>query len=792
MNIELDKQNEERQLICSKEKLNFPSIDEKSIKILNNLKMSILDLSEFALKEILDKLSEEDVTSLILTNKNLKIGEKYLAERRWGPALKVPQKVSPEEWYHRLMVPRSSAGVDMIIYKGDAEVLDFMLNQDEDPTVQGYKWGFFNGMPDVFKRLLQHKSMLPLILDEIISSNNLDKLAWVPNNLFEYKADFALAVANLETFIYVFIRSNKEFDRNIIISQIINGSEVAIDKLVWLSRDENIKNFILKQVFDLNRENLIIRFINKGLDPGDYVNLWIRNTNLVILEALVKQGYQINEYLARNINLKESLDTIFHFAYKGIYPKFISYPLLDNIKTTNYMITQLIEIALGRLNQPGATDFIFNLDEIGWDLNKEVYDKLKPIALAENKINFLAKTNASMDPGFWEEANLRIYGEQISFDQSKEQFAKWRHHNMFLLDDRKLVPLPFSQIIEGSINRYDIIQGLDEKGRIQINVPTREEKYKLEPYGSYIKTLKDLPPIKKSKTFNEFKIFLAEDGTIWILGEDDNGLAGLGEQNTKNRVPIKNPYLKDIVDFSASWAMVVYLDKNGRIYVCGFNGNEQYILTPKLVRNVNNVKAVHTYYYFYPQTYIVDENNIIQKVESLSRNQDEHEISAVVYSNEMVRNSKDVIAMTNSSDKLFWLDKLGTVHSKNGSILRVPPCVKIVGTDDILACLTVNGELYIKKDKHSPEKILDGVINISGSDDKLIVVTDPIYFIPNDQIIEWKVVLDYPILETKRMFGLMSSKKGTMKKAILRVTLENGETGLVKGSYDPETGEVEY
>lgn len=91
------------------------------------------------------------------------------------------------------------------------------------------------------------------------------------------------------------------------------------------------------------------------------------------------------------------------------------------------------------------------------------------------------------------------------------------------------------------------------------------------------------------------KYYLAENGDVYVSGENDLGQLGLGHTNNVN-IAAKIPTLKDIKDIVTSGESTYYLTNEGKVYVSGANevgqlglGHKENMTQPTLVKDLENI-----------------------------------------------------------------------------------------------------------------------------------------------------------------------------------------------------------
>ena len=80
----------------------------------------------------------------------------------------------------------------------------------------------------------------------------------------------------------------------------------------------------------------------------------------------------------------------------------------------------------------------------------------------------------------------------------------------------------------------------------------------------------NLPPIKCMSRSRETKMFLDEDGSVWVCGRNPDGRCGAGHRNHV-RVPTKISNISEITRISCSNYHLMAVDTNGDVWTCGHN-----------------------------------------------------------------------------------------------------------------------------------------------------------------------------------------------------------------------------
>ena len=96
--------------------------------------------------------------------------------------------------------------------------------------------------------------------------------------------------------------------------------------------------------------------------------------------------------------------------------------------------------------------------------------------------------------------------------------------------------------------------------------------------------------IKMAASRNYYSVFLDEDGSVWTCGYNGYGQLGLGHfGNTSTPSKIEN--IPKMSSISAGYYHTLLLDENGEVWTCGYNAYGQLGRTAEIrQRSANIVK----------------------------------------------------------------------------------------------------------------------------------------------------------------------------------------------------------
>src|SRR3990167_7323656 len=97
--------------------------------------------------------------------------------------------------------------------------------------------------------------------------------------------------------------------------------------------------------------------------------------------------------------------------------------------------------------------------------------------------------------------------------------------------------------------------------------------------------INNLPPIISISAGYEFSLFVDANGRVWSCGNNENGRLGLGDVKNHRNIPeqIKNlPAIKSALALGTS---SLFLDCEGSVWSCGYNGHGELGLGDTTHRN---------------------------------------------------------------------------------------------------------------------------------------------------------------------------------------------------------------
>ena len=103
--------------------------------------------------------------------------------------------------------------------------------------------------------------------------------------------------------------------------------------------------------------------------------------------------------------------------------------------------------------------------------------------------------------------------------------------------------------------------------------------------------INNLPPIISISAGYEFSLFVDANGRVWSCGNNENGRLGLGDVKNHRNIPeqIKNlPAIKSALALALS---SLFLDCEGSVWSCGYNGDGDVSLARILVSGKQVTKS---------------------------------------------------------------------------------------------------------------------------------------------------------------------------------------------------------
>jgi alpha-tubulin suppressor-like RCC1 family protein len=163
-----------------------------------------------------------------------------------------------------------------------------------------------------------------------------------------------------------------------------------------------------------------------------------------------------------------------------------------------------------------------------------------------------------------------------------------------LLLDRMRIPIsrgktPRQTYLEKTIGGKVIAFGNNTFGQLGIRLP--DQSFSGENFYNVVSiptVVPDLENIVQVSAGDFHSLALDNQGRVWGFGHNSNGELGLGKEHVDRHGLTLNPYLKDIIQVSAS-DFSLCLDKNGRVWGFGLNETGNLGVGDQIDRNVPTI-----------------------------------------------------------------------------------------------------------------------------------------------------------------------------------------------------------